>query len=331
MRKGRWVARFPERKVRGYHVNRLIAPYARLDRTIAASKRRKPFEVENFWNRHLGLPFAAEENRLSMEALLAAQCEFVMAEGYSGPALVSMGVDVASVRDLDVRISLHYEDGRKRALWIGNVADFKDLTGLMTRYDVKMAAIDHLPEGRLARAFAGRFPGMVYLVAYTDSSNQANVLNIDSSIYFATVRRTEAIDASIELVRSQRNLLPADWPEHYPIQMRNVYRKVEVDDVTGKMKGHYLSTGPDHAMHAEVYDLIASEIWLVRQQVDDAKRELVRPLDDMVEFERSTVGDPEDVTYRPGFEGHEYDYRPGFETPQEYDDEETEEYDDDEW
>lgn len=142
-----------------------------------------------------------------------------------------MGVDVASTRALHVRISEHLTNGSKKGIFIGLVDDFGALERLMERFNVAMAAIDHLPEGRLARAFAERFPGRDYIVAYNTSAQHrtANVLDVNTEMRFATVRRLEAIDAMTETMRAQRNLLPQDLPDDYIEHLQALVRTVEQD------------------------------------------------------------------------------------------------------
>lgn len=303
---GEWVAKYPDRDERGYHVSRLIAPLANMKLIIKASKLRAPFQRQVFFNKDLGLPFAPEEGRLSKEAIAAAQAAgqgYTIQPGYSGPDLVTMGVDVASTRALNVRISKHMGDGRKIALWIGEVESFTELDKLMARFTVKMAAIDHLPEGRLARAFAERHPGQVYLVSYETqpAPRNSDVITVDEDMRHARVRRVEAIDATNELIRSQLNMLPADLPEGYVQQMQANNRVTEKDEL-GKTTVYYKkSTGPDDYAHAEVYDVVATDLWLRRQVVDDAQAEVLKPLDDMLDFERSSLADYEqEVGYDAG-------------------------------
>ena len=52
--KGEWVAEFPDRDARGYHVHRLLVPGANLRPLIRASKSTDPWEVQSFYNRDLG-------------------------------------------------------------------------------------------------------------------------------------------------------------------------------------------------------------------------------------------------------------------------------------
>jgi hypothetical protein len=315
---GQWVARHPDREKRGYQMSRLIVPHQDLRTLIAASKRRKPYEVTNFYNRQLGLPYTNEENRLSLKVLAAAERPYAMQDAYVGDGLVTMGVDVASVRDLNVRISLHTDVGRKGALWIGTVESFDDLAVKMDLYGVRMCCIDHLPEYRLARSFAERFAGRVYLVRYAGPT-AVKVLDVDEEMGVVTVRRTEALDAALQMLREQRNELPVDRPTEYNAHLRAPVRFVERDELDRVTIG-YRSTGPDDFAHAEVYDVIATEAWHIRQQVVDAEREEIRPLDSMLEFKRHALGEDTDEYsegYDPQRHGGDFspnvgDYSPGF-------------------
>lgn len=316
MSKGEWVAEYPDRDTRGYHVTRLIAPSASIEGIVKASKLRASYEKQVFFNKDLGLPYAPEAGRLSKEALQAAQSAgggFTLALGYSGSNVVTMGVDVASTRNLNVRISEHLPDGeRKKALWIGEAESFNELDRLLERFQVNMCAIDHLPEGRLARAFAERFPGRVYLVSYDGTPNpkDSNVIKVDEEMRHARVRRVEAIDAMAEMIRAQKNLLPLDLPEGYVEQMQANVRVVTKDEM-GKITVAYRKIGgADDYAHAEVYDIVATELWWLRQSLEESQREAYRSLDDLIDFQRSRLSDYDgDVDYHPGPADEPYDHR----------------------
>lgn len=304
---GEWVALFPDRDVRGYHMARLIIPGANIADMIKKSRKRTPSERLVFFNKHLGLPYAPAEGRLSKEAIAAAQREFVMGDAlaYTGSNMVTMGVDVASVRDLNVRISEHISEDTKKALFIGQIESFDDLANLMDRFKVSMAAIDHLPDGRLSRGFAEKFPGRVYLVSYdgTPHPKDSQVLKVDEEMRHARVRRTEAIDAMADMIRQQKNLLPLDLPEHYVEQMQSLVRVSEQDEL-GKRVVAYRRMGPaDDYAHCETYDVVATELWWLRQGVEELERESYKSLDNMLEFQRSALALPEDDDfYDPAFQ-----------------------------
>jgi hypothetical protein len=318
---GEWVAKYADRSVPGYHVPRLIVPGLRatggLARIIQESKERAPYKVTVFHNKDLGEEYAPEEGRLSAAALAAAERKYLMSEGYVGNGLVTMGIDVASARDLNVRISLHNDDKTKGALHIGLVSNFNDLGDLMDRYGVKMACIDHMPENRLAKGFAERYAGRVYLVRFA-GPNAHDVLTVDDESRAITVRRTEAIDATFQMVREQRNQLPLDRPTDYNQQMMAPIRFVERDEL-GRVTMGYRSTGPDDYAMAEVFDMVAAEAWRIRQNVEEAQREVLTPLDDLMEFRRGALHESDDF-YSPGGHGEdEEEYSPGGHDP--FDDE----------
>lgn len=312
--KGEWVPEVTEVQItRGYHISRLIVPNANIADIIDHSKQRKPFERQRFWNKDLGLEYASAGGRITDAVLLAAVSAgggYGMPEGYGGENPVTMGIDMASTRDANVRISEHLDAETKRALWIGTVGDddlakfLQKLGDLMMRFRVNMASIDHLPDGRVSRAFANMFPGQVYVTALTDE-RMGQIIKWDDDLMTASARRTESIDAMISMMKGQRNLLPGldldDLPDDYADQMKSLQRFEEEDEETGKRTVGYIPTGPfDYAM-AEGFDMIATELWWGRTQVDSYFRKQTSVLDDHLStYKRSDVNDPDSSTYRPG-------------------------------
>jgi hypothetical protein len=310
---GEWVATYPDRDMRGYHVTKLMLPSESIvPGLIRASREQVAYRRQVFYNRDLGEPWEAEGARLTAAMIAAAQRDYTQQPAYVGSNPVMMGVDVASTRALNVWISEQMTDTQGRALHVGLVDSFEDLAKLMDRYRVVMAAIDHLPEGRLAAAFANRFAGRVFIVNYA-TEQQKDVLTVDDQQRRASVRRTEAIDAAQERIRSQREYLPQDLPEAFVSQMCSNVRSVEQDEV-GKVKVLYRADGPDDYMQALCYSIVASECWWIRQQVG---REEITALDEMEElgFQRSTLNNTESAEYSPGRDDGSYaldgDYRDG--------------------
>jgi hypothetical protein len=320
--RGRWVAE-AESDVRGYSIPKLIVPEVDMAALLGRFQRRLPEERMAFWNRDMAEPYAPAEGRLSVEAIQAAQssglsagvkalvvasdkCRGIGVPGYVGENVVTMGVDVAARRDLNVRISELWPGGRKACLFVGVVSDFNEVAKLMDRYSVRMCCVDHLPEGRLARALAESFSGRVYLVRYATTAMH-KVLAIDEANRTVSVKRTEAIDACFELIRAQRNLLPPELPEDYTRQMQAPVRVAERDD-QGRRKVYYASPEADDYAHAEVYDLVAGMMWGYRQTVDRDSEEYYSKLEDHLDFKRTALHSDDDAVYVPGLEA---DYRGG--------------------
>lgn len=300
---GRWVAMYPGRRHLGYHISRLMVPTADYEAIVEESKLTKDFEIATFWRSTLGLPYDQAEGRLSKAAIAAAISaggEFMMGPwdaGYTGQGLVTMGVDVASARNLNVRISEHLSRTQKRALWIGEVKDFDQLAIIMQAFHVHCAVIDGTPDGRLARAFCERFPGRAFWISWGD--NQLELMKIDEVDRHVSFRRTELISATLDLVRRQLNWIPVNHPADYVKHMRSPVLKKEEDD-KGRVVVYYSKSGDDDYMQAESYDTAAGEVWWAIFLKDESQRDVLQPLDQMMEFRRSTVGGYSDPEYSPG-------------------------------
>jgi hypothetical protein len=314
---GRWVAQNPTARIPGYHATQLIVPGADLPAIVVASRKRAPAEIEAFENNDLGRPYSAAEAQLDLPTLLAA-CERggPQRDYYDGPNPVTMGVDVAGERALSVRVDEQLPAGDARtpnprqALWIGEVDSFNDLVGMVERFGVAVVAIDDMPERRMAKALRAHFAaGRVILVHYTavpgapslraETGERGTVLEgVPLSV---TVNRTEAIDAMMDSYRQGRNLPLADPPPRWLDQMRALKRKTELDQ-KGNPRRVYVTTGNsgDDYAHADVYALVATELWRMRggMRVLAAPE---RPLpDEELGFKRMRLGRDSDE-YVPGF------------------------------
>ena len=236
-----------------------------------------------------------------------------MVAAYRGTSVVTAGVDVASSRALHVRVSEHL-DGldipghRKRALYIGTVADFAELERLFHRFQVDWAVIDASPEERSARAVADRFPGRVYLGRYAE--RQRDPLDLDPERLIITARRSIVCDATIELIRTHQNLLPCDLPRDYIEHMTAPRRHIDKDQYD-RDRVTYKSVGRDDYFHAEVYDFLATEVARAMFAVDARLAhdgELFSLIDEL-DFKPSNLDRPS-MDYHPGPpERDEYDDR----------------------
>lgn len=304
--KGQWAAQNPSSSIPGFHASRLIVPNMRLDTVIKASKATAPAAIEVFYNKDLGLPYASKEARLSADDIKAAQSAgesrlgkgWGMVAGYAGERLVTMGVDVASSRAFNVRISEHLDEDTKRALWIGEVEEPAELVALMHRFRVWSAAIDAAPEGRLSRAFEQAVPGRAWIVRLVGRQTEPWTVNDEQRT--SNVVRTFALDAVVEQFRRLNNLLPWELPDGYVAHMMSNVRRVHTltDGVTKEAR--WEATRPDDYAMAEVFDLLATELYYRNLLLGDATRDVLTKLDDLMPFERSQVADLEEISYSPG-------------------------------
>lgn len=297
---GRWkaTATGPGR-VPGFHIPRLIVATTDLKQIIEASRETKIAEIETFHNADLGRAWAAAD------ALLTdADLERACAQGgdiqysYAGRYPVTLGLDVASERDLSCRISEHTPTGERKALRIWEPIDFNEVYEAMHAFRVHVAVIDCRPETRIARAFAAEFPGRVFLAEYDETLKDA--WRLDEKRNMVKINRTEAIDAMMDSIRHVSNIPNNPPPANYFDQMKSPKRRI-VEDTKGRPRRVYVSTGSqgDDYAHAEVYDLMASDLMTALNMAGKIHDE----------------GEPEFVTQEPapvrlGWGNTDYD--PGF-------------------
>lgn len=338
VRDGEWVPAFPDREIRGYHIPKLLIPGRRtITKIVANSLKTRPDQVQAFHTHDMGDAYAPAEGRLSLEAVQACVREGLrMQDSLQHHGLVTMGVDMASSRALNVSIEAVIDPndpnsiGRK--VWVGTVEDqpggrtaFQQLCYLMDAYGVNMACVDNSPDGRFVEAFKQRFPGRVFSVSFFEPTSKTKKVPepwvVDLEAGHVSLWRTKSYDATFERFRMQHVLLPPletlPWDRgknesEYAAHLGNLYRrKIETTTTgergekvkTGDVKVEYVRTGPEDYAQAEAYCLAAIELfWLIAGNTTargNGPTPLVDQIDDFVPVDLQRASDDD---YRPGFE-----------------------------
>jgi hypothetical protein len=262
---GVWTPQSPaEGRIPGFWLQRLIVPRTDLEQMVRNSRKTKPAEIETFWNADLGLAFAPSDAYLTDTHLdRACSAEDALEEcleEYTGYYPIIAGLDAASERHLNMRVSEVMPDGRRRAIWIGAPENFEKAAELMHRLQIAALVVDSQPERRLARALATEFPGRVFLCRY-DEKPEADAIRYDPEKNIVTVNRTEAIDAMMDAYREGHTLGLRREPATWRAQMKSMKRQLQ-EDSKGRPVKRYVSTsslGDDYA-HAETFEVVASEM-----------------------------------------------------------------------
>lgn len=304
---GIWVPQSPsEGRIPGFWLQRLIVPRTDLEQMVRNSRKTRPAEVETFWNADLGLAFAPADAFLTdLHLDRACSDEDSLAEAldeYTGYHPVIAGLDAASERHLNLRVSEIMPDGRRRAIWIGAPANFEEVVGLMHRLRIAALVVDAQPERRLARALAAEFPGRVFLCRY-DEKPEADAIRYDPEKNLVTVNRTEAIDAMMDAYREGHTLALRREPPTWREQMKSLKRQLQ-EDSKGRPVKRYLPTsslGDDYA-HAETFEVVASEMLnlleMAGQRTEEAEPQALT--DEQLGYRRAPLTGLSD-NYVPGF------------------------------
>jgi hypothetical protein len=318
LRTGRWIAKFPERDVIGFHVWRGMVPVTDLKALVVASRGTKETDKEAFAALDLGRPYSSGQQSLS-DGDLARACGFGIeqVEAYYGANVTTMGVDVAGERDLNVQIDEQLPPeragmpNRRRALWIGRVSSFEGVVELMVRFRVLVCAIDSNPERRAAKALRAAFPGRVVLVEY-DARYDSEPLILKSDEagvpLIARVNRTDAIDGMMDSVRQVRWMPLATPPPGWMAQMKALHRKSELNKKGTGIERHYVTTGTDgdDFAHAATYGLVATELWRANVVADEriAAGAGTQMSDEDMGFRRVRLSAENADSYSPGLGEH---------------------------
>lgn len=271
MLRGEWRSTNRAGTLVGYHVPRLIVPRTDLLELVVSSRKTKPFDIEAFYQNDLGLPWVPAEAALT-EADVMAACSLGGDPQtiYRGRFPIVAGVDVASERDLSMWIDELWPDGSQKAIHISEPRDFREVSEKIGRFGVNLCVIDSMPERRQARAVASDHPGRVVLAVY-DERNESDAFRYDDKKNIVHVNRTEAMDAFMDGVRQQRRIPLRRPPVRFVEQLTSPKRRTELN-TAGRPRRVYVSTGPvgDDYAHAGVYGLVAKEMWVQKQMVQQA-------------------------------------------------------------
>jgi hypothetical protein len=309
---GVWVPQAPsEGRIPGFWLQRLIVPRTDLEQMVRNSRKTKPAEIETFWNADLGLAFAPQDAFLTDAHLdRACSAEDSLEEAideYRGYLPIIAGLDAASERHLNLRVSELLPDGRRRAIWIGAPENFEQVAALMHRLQIMALVVDSQPERRLARALAAEFPGRVFLCRY-DEKPEADAIRYDPEKNLVTVNRTEAIDAMMDAYREGLTLALRREPPTWRAQMKSMKRQLQ-EDAKGRPVKRYVSTssqGDDYA-HAETFEVVASEMLnlleMAGQRTEEAEPQALT--DEQLGYRRTPLTGLSD-RYVPGLGEDEY-------------------------
>lgn len=277
---GRWKAKFPGRKVSGYQMTQMIAPWIKpedLVRTYKdAENGRNDMTLEYFYNHKLGQPYVTASSQIPKNLILQNCINREHLELNS-----CMGVDVQLH---ELYIMLGSEEGIYGIVIARDTPEYIETNGkkgkskwdrwaeLMEIYDVRYCIIDggFTPNDVITNAL--KFPGRVWVNWYKDNPKKGGAIVRFSDDNFTEKQKDqeEEIKVLTERDRALDMLLAGLKVGTYRFfyhpddeAIKNLIKHVEttyartVTDRKGNLSREWVSTGKDDFLHALVYFMIA--------------------------------------------------------------------------
>ena len=268
---GEYVAKYPDRfnlkypmeGISGYHVSHFITPNCDLRLVMAKyEEAQKDMSLMGlFYNRFLGFPYIAIEDRLRMQDVFNCCGDDQMKT--SSTQGTAMAADIMKTNR--VVIAEKKQHGAK-IIYMARVSGFEALYDLVEKFNVKSACICLRPYEESFRKFQVRCAAhkdqfgqpdkvIVYGVEYRDK--QRNLLKTDDESGIYILHRTEAMDGSQVWIRSGKLEIPRKCEEVnvFAKECCNTAKTLETNEKTGDRVYRYreVGSGGDHYRHCVNY------------------------------------------------------------------------------
>ena len=243
---GEWVAKFPDRKLRGYWISQLMVPWVAAELIL---KQKEDMDIQAFHNMVLGLPYQAAELLISREAILR-------------------GVDTAlpdktrTYMGVDVGMEKHWVLGNEDGIFMyGKTESWEEIEMIFNMHNATVV-IDALPDFTIPQRLAKKYSGRVFVHYYLHDTKAIEVSTLDTSLNYGVVKsdRTKLFDMIAGEIANgaMRFYQTPEKLENLIYHFENMYRIVE-QDTRGIARGRWETKEgkPDHWAHAFAYYRVA--------------------------------------------------------------------------
>lgn len=257
---GEWMAKYPDRKRRGYWINQLMIPWVSAELILA---QEKEMDIQSFYNMVLGLPYQASEYIINGDAILRA-CE----PGLADKSNVIIGCDSGKIK--------HWVMGNPDGIFAyGKATDWAEIEQLITMYNAT-CVIDALPDFTVPEQLARKYPGQVFVHYYVHDSKSLNVTERKEGEQFGVLQsdRTKLFDMMAARITGKRLRFyqTKDALEEIIYHFEQMYRIVEEDTRGIKRARWETKTGkPDHFAHAAAYYVVGLSMGLFNGEAGGVK------------------------------------------------------------
>lgn len=287
---GQWIAKYPERKMAGYWVPLLIAPWVSAGDII--DKFNNPETTQEFfYTKILGLPYADASAKLLRNSFL---------QNLTGQSYAP-GEDERVVMGVDTGLKLDYVLGNRKGLFFyGDAKDYDELDILMKRWPRMICVIDQGGDLIGARKFHAKWVGRVFLCMLSGDRKTKELAKWGKGDEqgAVTADRNRCIQLCVDEFRTKRipvHGTEADWFEYW-LDWNNLAKMKVLDPDTNQIKGYkWIRSGRDHKALATVF-------WRIGMMRFAGMGELILPVEE--KKQNSYMVDP--ITQKASFNPQEF-------------------------
>ena len=244
-RMGKWVVQNPGKKISGYHISLLMAPWISADEIIKDSEG----DQEYFYNFVLGEPYSPGDIRVSRSTILDNWTPRNLETGKW-----FLGVDVGNIK--------HYVLGSEFGVTkVGRFSKWNDLDDMMKMYKPKMV-IDAMPDNTMSKYYVETYRNALMSFFQENRNNPKTIVwwgegDRDGIIYS---NRNRILDQLIDEILNAKILfgLSTDSEIKNYLKHWETLRRIKVTDNRGIESFEWDSTtGEDHYVFATLYYYLA--------------------------------------------------------------------------
>jgi hypothetical protein len=257
---GVWVPRYPKRKVHGYYISQLAAPWISAEKLILKEEKAK--SKKHFYNYSLGLAYEMSNKLIGEKELYRMVTGPEQATSADGTVV---GIDQGDIFYIVIG-RLEPVQGsdllQKRVIALLTADSEEQLITILKRFGIRFGIMDAMPNKHTAKKISKLFFGKLFLSYYQTgmaSKSKFDVVDWNISEHTVHVQRTESLDNLIEGLDNGQWVLPK-FSDNVKVLIKHV-KNIVIKYVTrfGLTVKVYDHNGPDHFFHALNYLNLAFE------------------------------------------------------------------------
>lgn len=266
---GVWIHTYPERPIRGYHINQLYSSTVS-PTDLARQKLRGQTNVVDmieYYNSSLGQTYTPEGSQLYDKDINAAMMTKNFTSGDSGQRrgrLITMGIDIGQKNHHLTVVGWTFDPAAQGkdiiAASSGNLILFKTIEDLREAHDLiqewqpNSVVLDAQPLFREVMELVKRYPGLAAACYYSITKGK-EIRENDGIIH---VNRTYFLDSIVNKIKNKTLHLPRDlsldFRNHLMASIKTFRRNDKGEVITEFITK---SNAPDHYFHSLNYATIA--------------------------------------------------------------------------